>query len=194
MNSIVLDLETEKDFKEVGGKQNMRLLGVTVVGVYRYDNDSWYAYERHEFSGLEKILNGAALLIGFNIRHFDLPVLQPHMPCDLGAIPVLDLMDDVERGLGFRISLDNLSQATLGVGKSGMGLEAIAWWREGKKDKVKEYCLHDVRLTRDLYEFGKKHGFVLADTRHKGRVRVPVAWERVLIPKEKPEYVQGSLI
>lgn len=176
MNTLVIDIETEKDFREVGGKQNMHLLGVTVVGAYQYANDVFYAYEKEEFSQLEGVFASTQLLIGFNIRHFDIPVLQPHTKFDLGQLEVLDLMDDVERALGFRMGLDNLSRATLGVGKSGVGLEAIDWWREGKKDKVKEYCLQDVRLTRDLYEFGKKNGFVLGDTRDRGRVKISVKW------------------
>lgn len=176
MNAIVIDIETEKDFKEVGGKQNMHLLGVTVVGMYEYTANAFIAFEKEEFPRLEEIFASSSLLIGFNIKHFDIPVLQPHIKFDLGRFDVLDLMDEVERGLGFRVSLDNLSRATLGIGKSGMGLEAIDWWRDGLKDKVKEYCLQDVRLTRDLYEFGKEHGFILADTRDRGRVKIEVRW------------------
>ena len=172
----MLDLETEKSFQEVGGKHDLKLLGVTVVGVYNYASGAFSAFEKEEFDQLERILESSRLLIGFNIKHFDLPVLEPHVKFDLGRLAVLDLMGDVERNLGFRVSLDNLSRATLGTGKTGMGLEAIDWWRDGKKDKVKEYCIQDVRLTRDLYEFGKREGFVLADTRDRGRVRVLVGW------------------
>jgi DEAD/DEAH box helicase domain-containing protein len=176
MGAVVLDLETEKNFQEVGGKHNLKLLGVTVVGVYDYASSAFSAFEKEEFDNLERMLENSQLLIGFNIKHFDLPVLEPHVKINLGLLTVLDLMSDVEKNLGFRVSLDNLSRATLGVGKIGMGLEAIDWWREGKKDKVKEYCIQDVRLTRDLYEFGKREGFVLADTRDRGRVRIQVGW------------------
>jgi hypothetical protein len=176
-NILVLDLETEKEFGEVGGKGNMHLLGVTVAGVYNSQDDSFYAYEKEEFLRLEELLKKTSLLIGFNINHFDLPVLAPHVGMDLNTIPVLDLMEGVERALGFRIGLGNLSHATLGVGKSGVGLDAITWWRAGEKQKVKDYCLQDVRLTRDLYEFGKKNGFVFADTRDRGRVKLNVSWK-----------------
>lgn len=185
MKEIVLDLETEKEFKEVGGKDNMHLLGISVVGVYQYDSDSFRAYEKEEFPALEQILKETSLLIGFNIKHFDLPVLAPYMSFGVNDIPILDLMDGIEQHLGFRVSLDNLSRCTLGASKSGMGLEAIQWWREGKKDKVKEYCLQDVRLTRDLYEFGKREGFVLCETRDRGRVRVQVDWKQPVIAPKK---------
>lgn len=185
MNIVVLDLETEKDFREVGGKQNLPLLGVSVVGTYHYPADAFYAYEKEEFAALEKLLEESNLLVGFNVNHFDLPVLAPHVRTNLANLTVLDLMLDVEKSLGFRVSLDNLSRATLGAGKSGMGLEAIDWWRQGEKQKVKDYCLQDVRLTRDLYEFGKNKGYVVADTRDKGRVRVPVNWQSVTPPVRK---------
>lgn len=179
MSELVLDLETEREFKEVGGKENMHLLGISVVGVYRYENDLFHAYEKEEFPALEEALKLSSRLIGFNIKHFDIPVLKPYLTFALDGVPVLDLMGDVERHLGFRVSLENLARATLNAGKSGVGLEAIGWWREGKKDKVKEYCLQDVKLTRDLYEFGKKAGHVFCDTRDRGRVRIPVTWGRV---------------
>jgi len=197
MNYCVLDLETEKELREVGGKENLHLLGVSVVGVYDSAENAFAAYEKEEFSKLEALLRSSELLVGFNIDHFDLPVLAPHVSFDLGRLFVLDLMADVERGLGFRMSLDNLSRATLGVGKSGAGLEAISWWRAGEKQKVKDYCLQDVKLTRDLFEFGRKNGYVLADTRDRGRVRVKVGWGDITIPTipaTEELYVQPSLI
>jgi DEAD/DEAH box helicase domain-containing protein len=48
----------------------------------------------------------------------------------------------------------------LGVGKSGSGLDAIHYYRSGEIDKLKKYCLDDVRLTKEIYEFGKKNGLV----------------------------------
>lgn len=181
MKEVVLDLETEKEFSEVGGKQNMHLLGISVVGIYAYETDTFRAYEKQEFTELEGLLKDSSILIGFNIKHFDIPVLEPYMSWPLGGLTVLDLMEDVERALGFRVSLDNLSRSTLNAGKSGMGLEAIQWWREGKKDKVKEYCLQDVKLTRDLYEFGKREGYVSCQTRDKGLVRLPVYWKKMRV-------------
>ena len=66
-----------------------------------------------------------------------------------------------------------------------MGLEALVWWRDGKIQKVKDYCLQDVRLTRDLYEFGKREGFVFSDTRDRGRVKIPVSWGAALVSPRK---------
>ena len=44
----------------------------------------------------------------------------------------LDMLVDLEAKLGHRLSLDSVATASLGVGKTGDGLDAIRWWREGK--------------------------------------------------------------
>lgn len=176
-NEVVLDIETKKSFQEVGGAQNMRLLGVSVVGTYSYADDTFRCFEEKDFVVLEELLKNASRVVGFNSKHFDFPVLSPHLSLPLHTVTHLDLMEDIEKGAGFRVSLDNLARANLGVGKSGHGLEAIQWWREGKIDAIKQYCLDDVRLTRDLYEYGKKSGGLEFDSRDRGRVRVPVYWQ-----------------
>ena len=189
-DEIVLDIETKKSFQEVGGKQNMHLLGVSVVGVYSYAQDKFKAFEEKEFAELEEMLASADRVIGFNSKHFDFPVLQTCVRINLAHVGHLDLMEDVEKGAGFRISLDNLAQASLGVGKSSNGLQAITWWREGNVEAIKKYCLDDVRITRDLYEYGKKNGRVMFDSRDaRATVSVPVTWAAV----SEDVHAQGQL-
>lgn len=104
-------------------------------------------------------------------------MLAPHVSVDLSKIPVLDIFDDVTRVLGHRMGLDALSKATLGAQKLGHGLDSLVWYREGNWEQLEKYCLQDVRLTRDLYEYGKKHGHLLFDSIVDGkRVSVPVKW------------------
>ena len=122
------------------------------------------------------MLHDTTRIIGFNSKHFDIPVLQPHVGVLLHTIPHLDLMEDVERELGFRVSLDNLARTNLGTQKSGHGMEAIQWYREGNIEAIKKYCLDDVRITRDLYEFGKQHGHIVAETRTDPRAKISVLW------------------
>lgn len=180
MNEIVFDVETKKSFDEVGGRNNLAALGVSVLGAYFYRDDSLKAYEERELPEFEEELKKADRVIGFNIRNFDLPVLQPYMKqVALNAMPTVDIFDDVTVKLRHRISLDALAKATLGAQKSGHGLEALQWFKEGRIQKVKDYCLKDVELTRDLYEFGKARGHLLFDSIIDGqRHAVAVEWNK----------------
>ena len=175
-NELVFDIETKQSFQDVGGKHNMHLLGVSVVGVYSYTDDTLRCYEEKDFPFLEEAFRNSSRIIGFNSKHFDVPVLQPHVKIPLAFIPHLDLMTDIESYLGFRVSLDGLAKMNLGTQKSGHGMDAIKWWREGNLEMLKKYCLDDVRITRDVYEFGKKNGHIVAETRQDPKVSVPVSW------------------
>ncbi len=176
---IVLDLETQKDLSEVGGHQNLHLLKVSVVGVYDYSDRKYQAFEEKEIPQLEKILREASLVIGFNIKRFDFPVLQPYLSLDLGKIPCLDIMEEFVRIKGHRISLQSLAQATLGEGKSGSGLEALRLYRIGDMQRLKDYCLDDVRLTKELYEYGIKNKRLYYTSRSLfalGKETISVSW------------------
>ena len=67
-NKIVLDLETQKSFDEVGGRK-MHLLRVSVVGIYSYLNDKYAAFEEKQVPELEKILKSADLIIGSSVNN-----------------------------------------------------------------------------------------------------------------------------
>ncbi|OGF62851.1 hypothetical protein A2926_04160 [Candidatus Giovannonibacteria bacterium RIFCSPLOWO2_01_FULL_44_40] len=174
---IVFDIETKKSFDEVGGRTFFDKLGISVVGAYIYGTDKYCAFEEHEIPEFEKLILSAPRVIGFNIHHFDLPVLRPYVSLNFKNLATLDLMEDIERGLGFRVSLDNLAENSLGVRKSGDGMQALRWYKEGKIDEIKKYCLKDVEITKNLYEFGKKNGHVLFYSRDAGgKMAVPVNW------------------
>jgi len=174
---LVLDLETQREFSEVEGRKP-ELLGVSVVGLYSYETDRYDAYREAELSTtLAPRLASAELLIGFNIRRFDLPVLQPYLPFSASTIPVLDILEEVVKNLGHRVSLDSIAQATLGRGKSGSGLEALRWFKEGRFDLITTYCLDDVKLTKEVYEYGKQHGRLFATSRFsEGKIQIQVFW------------------
>lgn len=190
-NDIVFDIETKYSFQEVGGQGNMAKLGVAVLGAYFYVDEKYHTFEESEIPEFEKIIrelahkkNGRA--IGFNIDHFDLPVLQPYISWNLKELPSLDLMRDVEVGAGFKISLDNLSKNTLEARKSGDGMQSLRWFKEGKIDEIKKYCLKDVELTKNLYEYGAKEGKVYFFSRDAmNKIAVLVNWSAKLYAKER---------
>ena len=174
---LVLDLETQREFSEVEGRKP-ELLGVSVVGLYSYEQNRYDAYlEADLATRLSPPLQAAEMIIGFNIRRFDLPVLQPYLPFSVSTLPVLDIMEEIVKHLGHRLSLDSVAQATLGRGKSGSGLDALKWFKEGRFDLITRYCLDDVKLTKEVYDYGKQHGRLFATSRFGSeKLQIPVFW------------------
>jgi len=172
-NEIVFDIETQNTFQDIGGR-NMSLLKVSLVGVYFYATNEFKVYFENELKDLWPLFERADRVIGYNIKGFDLPVLNNYYAGDLMKLPHLDLMDEIVKGTGFRVKLDSVASATTGEGKSGSGLAAVEYWRKGDLEKLKSYCLDDVRITRDVYEFGKKNGFLKYKDWLGGAVEVKV--------------------
>lgn len=161
LKKIVLDLETQNSFQDVGGRGKNHLLKISVCGVYFYDTDKYAIYEEHELSKLAPLLQTADQIIGFNIKGFDFEVLQPYVNFNLFEVPYLDILEEIEKVIGHRISLETVAQATLGAGKSGTGLQAISYWRSGRLEELKKYCLDDVKVTRQVYEYVQNNGKLL---------------------------------
>ena len=107
---LVLDLETQRLFSEVDGKRHQ--LKVSVVGVYDYASKAYEVFEEKEIQRLESYIRKASFLIGFNIRDFDLEVLRPYLLMPVEGIPVLDLLEEIERSRGHRGSLESVAQGT----------------------------------------------------------------------------------
>lgn len=158
---IVLDLETQNSFADVGGRGNNKLLKVSVCGVYFYETDKYEIFEEKELAKLSPLLASADEIIGFNIIGFDFQVLQPYLNFDIYQVPHLDIMAEIDKVLGHRLSLETVAQATLGSGKSGKGTDAIMYFRQGRMEELKRYCLDDVRVTKEVYEYALKNNKIL---------------------------------
>ena len=115
-------------------------------------------------------------MVGFNILRFDYGVLAGVHPFAYASLPTLDMLAHVYQRLGYRLKLDNLAQATLNVGKSADGLQALKWWAEGRLDEIATYCRQDVAVTRDLYLYGRENGHVLFSNKAGQKARLPVGW------------------
>lgn len=153
---VVLDVETQRGFNEVDRKK-LHLLKISVACAYDSKTDSYHAYEEKELMKLEELLRSADLVVGFNVRDFDLEVLAPYCLSSVKALPVLDLLVEFEKVRGHRISLQSVAQATLKSSKSGSGWDAIQMFKDGKIEELKKYCLDDVKITKEVYEYALKN-------------------------------------
>ncbi len=157
IRKVVFDIETANIFSDVGTSNDSTKLDISIVGAYDSTTDSYATYTVQELPKLWAIIERADLLIGFNSDHVDIPLLNKYYPGDLTAIKSLDLLAEIKKSLGRRLRLDTIAEATLGVNKSGHGLEAVQWWKEGKEDLVRKYCEDDVRITKEVYDYARKH-------------------------------------
>ncbi|MCP4672751.1 MAG: DEAD/DEAH box helicase, partial [Desulfobacula sp.] len=172
----VLDIETRRSAKDVGGWNRAEKMGVSCVVVYDSKTDSYKEYLQDDIPLLCKDLQLFDLIVGFNIIQFDYKVLSGLSDFDFYSLPTLDLLQKIHERLGYRLSLDRLASQTLGIGKSADGLMALKWWKQGKIDKILKYCRQDVKVTRDLYLYGKENFFLVFKNKAGNRVRVPVHW------------------
>lgn len=183
---LVLDAETQNTFAEVGGKQNLRRLKISVVCVYHYTKNSYLSFLEHEIFQLEALLKTAKLIVGFNVRSFDFGVLQSYFLTPVEKFPVLDLMEEIEKVRGHRVGLQSVAEATFQDRKTGDGLDAVRLFREGRMKELTEYCMNDVRLTKDIYEYGKAHGKVFFRSFKDNKIYpIPVSWGQIQL-QEKP--------
>jgi DEAD/DEAH box helicase domain-containing protein len=174
---VFLDLETRKLAQEVGGWQNIHLMGVSVAVLFDSLEDRFITYMESEIEGLIEHLLRADLVVGFNIKQFDYVVLGAYSNRSLRDLNTFDILEDIHRRLGFRLSLDHLAQETLDESKSGDGLLAVEWFRRGEMDKLIDYCSQDVKVTRDLFEYGLKNGYLVYRSKKENRrLKVRVDW------------------
>ena len=179
MNDIFFDLETQKSFQEVGGRDNLKLLRVSVAVTFSTAKNAFTDYVEADVPALIADLKAADRVIGFNLLHFDYAVLKAYTQERLSDLPTLDLLADIYDKLGFRLGLDALVSATLGpgAGKSADGLTAIQWFREGRLKELLAYCRDDVAITKRLYEAGRDQGFVQYRDRTGKMKKINVAWK-----------------
>ncbi len=159
LDTIVIDIETKNTFFDVG-KDNLDALEVSMIGVYSYASQSFFSFDENQIKEAVECIKGAGLIVGFSINRFDIPVLSRHLNFDLFSIARFDLLDEIEQQLGWRISLNRLAMTNLGMKKSHHGLQAPVLYRKGQLEELKNYCLNDVKITKDLYELVQNQGYL----------------------------------
>lgn len=154
MRKIVFDIETKNVFADVG-KHDPSLLDIALIAIHDSETDTYSSYLEEELGKLWPIIERADMLIGFNSDHFDIPLLNKYYPGDLTKLKSLDILKEIHKSYGRRMKLQQIAEGTLGKQKSGNGLDAIQWWKQGDIEKVRSYCIDDVRITKEVYDFAR---------------------------------------
>ena len=177
MLQVILDVETKKTFDDVGGFFPERL-GISFVGVCVRNNfhepGEFQSYFERDIPKLFPLLEKADVVVGFNIDNFDMPTFTTYYSGNITKIPTLDVMKRIQDSVGHRISLNAVAQETLGEGKSGDGLDAIKYYKNQDWEKLEKYCLQDVKVTRDVLDYGYKHGTVKFRNKWNRLIECPI--------------------
>jgi DEAD/DEAH box helicase domain-containing protein len=162
---LVIDIETKNTFFDVGSQANIKDLDMSLTCAYSYNEEKYLSFWEKDLKELGERMKESALIIGFSINRFDLPVLNKYFDFNASALKRLDLLEEIEISAGKRIGLDLLAHANLGAGKTHNGLEAVRFWNERNLKALESYCLNDVKVTKDLYELAKSQRYLVMPQR-----------------------------
>mgnify|MGYP003120165832 CR=1 FL=1 len=198
---MALDIETGNYSWEIGGWDKHSLFEPTVVCTWDGSDGHVFSKEEIEVEGaqvhplhprelgdhLQKHIDAGGVILGHNIRKFDLPVLNAALDCWTAG----DLMSKSESIIDTKLlvskaavargqiatALDVLARTTLDIGKSMKSADAPEAWRDGRYIEVAEYCLKDCQLTFDLYQYGRENGIVKSRSLEDGSIiELEVDW------------------
>ena len=151
---VVVDIETKNSFADIGSYESSGL-DVSLVGLYDYATDTYESFLDTELDRLWPFFEKSSFIIGFNSIHFDIPILNKYYAGDLTSFPQFDILKELKETWGRTAKLEAIAQGSLNKGKTGDGLKAITLWKEGNIDELREYCLADVKITKEVYEYAK---------------------------------------
>ena len=196
---IYFDLETKYSADEVGGWGNIEDMGMSVGVIWDNSDKQFHVYIEHQIQEMVDHFYRATQIVGFNHIGFDYRVVagvhhsdahqRSQLYTKLAGLNNFDMLFELKKLLGHRLKLESIARPTLGTGKSADGLQALKWYKEGKLDKIIEYCKVDVEVTRDIHRFALEHGKLLYDSK-LGIKTVNVEWK---LGKEKKAPQQMSL-
>jgi len=168
---IIYDLETQKLFEDITSA-NPADLGVSVVCLYKRKIDAsyreiagqMYTFWHQDLTKMWPLFVNVDRIIGFNSINFDNQVLSPLcLSYDFLRLGHFDIMVHIKKALGHRLSLDAIAKETIGQSKTDVGTNAVIYWQKGDPkslSKLASYCQSDVKVTKEVYDFGLKNGYL----------------------------------
>ena len=192
---LALDIETTNFSHEIGGWGNTHLFEPSVVATWDGNQGTVYSNENVEKflpegtiikplhpralgEDMAKHVAKGGMILGHNLKGFDLPVLRDGLDCGT-ASDVLSKSEEqifdtsflLKSIVGHAVPLSDACYHTLSKGKLMNSHDAPVEWRKGNYSKVAEYCLKDAELVYELWKHGVEEGFVRARSRTDGVIK-----------------------
>tara|TARA_Y100000004_G_scaffold184848_1_gene234318 strand:- start:4 stop:597 length:594 start_codon:yes stop_codon:yes gene_type:complete len=188
MSVLAIDLETKNMSYDIGGFGNTHMFQVSTVATWNGKTGTVYVDEKmdsfaksgHIIKSLSELkydldehLQKGGVLLGHNIKAFDLPILRDSM--DIYCInkylkeeKFIDTSRILMKEHGERYQLKNLVKCTMNDAKLMDSADAPKLWKMGQYDEVVEYCMKDTQLVYDLWKYGQDNGLVKGFSMEKG--------------------------
>jgi DEAD/DEAH box helicase domain-containing protein len=199
INEVIFDLETQRFFDEAPDPSQF---GVSVISLYvrtldknfNEVNGEMISFFESEVLKSFEYFRKADRIIGFNSKRFDVPVLKPYLPSEFQKFNHFDILEHIKEINGKRVSLNAVAKETLGQQKVDEGGNAILYWKKHDEEslaKLKYYCEEDVRITKEVYDYGFKNKTLKFKDYWNDSKEIVVDFSYPKI--EKPEEEQASL-
>ncbi len=150
---VVLSLATRESLNdsENGG-------GMALAVTYSFRQDNFTGWKREFVGHLIRLLNNAALVVGWSPRTREYPVLAGYTGRNLTRLPTVGLLDEVQRVVGLHIPENLLVQGTLERRRRFDDHLAVQLWKHQRVDDLAQLLYEDVRLLRDLFVVAMNEG------------------------------------
>lgn len=166
-NVLYLDIETQHIMSDFPGgwknQENYKNIRIAELGTLL--NGEYKTFEEDNVTDLIFDLAKVNTIVGHNISQFDYAVLKYYY----GNYVINKLQQKTfDTMLEFQkftpkagwVALDDIAQRNFGMKKTEDSIKIPEMWRNGEKEKVKQYLLNDLKMTEQFYLHGKKgHNF-----------------------------------
>lgn len=185
---LFLDIETQNDWTN-GDSFKISDMKISYTGVIDGETGEEMDFWEDDTEKLFEVMKETDYVVHYNGFTFDMPVIANYVGEEVLALPQIDLMHAAYRTIGFRPKLDDLASATLGYGKIGKGSDAVKYWAAGDLESLRKYCIQDVKVTMDLYDFGVENGYIKYFDKQGFVKQVDIDWD---LGKREPEVVEEA--
>jgi DEAD/DEAH box helicase domain-containing protein len=173
MNTLIYDIEIIKAIPDktgalkpgieyCAGRHDHANMEISVIGAYDYNEERYRVFLQDNMEEFFHLCDACDTLVGFNNIAFDNAVINAHGSRLTEEKKFYDLLVEIwaAAGLGPKFKypthagfgLDACCHINFGTNKTGNGALAPVLWQRGEHGQVIDYCLNDVRLTKQLLD------------------------------------------
>ena len=174
---IIVDIQTKKSYDDVGGKKNMNQMGVSIAGLYNYEQEELIFFKQEQMSQFIEILQSSQLVVGINLKRFFYKLLVSMFDNNFSDLNSIDILEYFKKKLTFKPTVEGLFRGTLNISKSLPNDNYVPrLYKEGKFEEIHTICEDNITDLKKFYDFGKEKGYILYEDKTGQRWKISVNW------------------